>query len=349
MTIFSYACQKIYDPELEPEMNNIPVIQGILTDQKNESSIKMSTAQIFGEKHFPNIPDALISILETDGNSTEFFNIDRGTYVPVLDDFQGNPGKEYRLRVELSDGSVLESTPCKMPAPANRFNLFAETGIKKIIDKNVSGDLIVNDAKGLYVYLDMESDEDEQQFYRLSTTVIYQFMYYWYAAPNLIIPVYIWNVRNIDQLPNLAYTTKNNNIEIIRKKETGFLEYIHNPATATDTSSAIMPMGWIAIHNIYSIEKQSYLYYQDIHSLLTAEDRIFDPLPSQIEGNLHYINKQNETVLGFFEVSSLTTSINAFNWSNGSDIIQQKKLEHYSPPKSSGISFQSPPPFWIEF
>lgn len=73
------------------------------------------------------------------------------------------------------------------------------------------------------------------------------------------------------------------------------------------------PIGFVGTHyylriNQYSINRDTYDFYTEANKQLTTSGKIFDPISSQLKGNLSCINNPSEKVLGFFEASSVTHS-----------------------------------------
>lgn len=343
------ACQEIYDPELDPGRDNIPVIQGVIHNAGGSSNVQVNISQPFGSRYKPSVMDAMVTIAGSDKEHCIFTHSNYGKYLPVHDNFSGTPGQKYILKVEMNNGEVYESYPTVIPSPPIFDSLFAEIGSKDIILHNVYGDLMIKEVQGLQVFMNIESDADSLQYYRVTTTTITLYKFYWYKSEIETVPVYIWNISDYMSIPNLATTTEFGNRQIVKKKKAGFLEYHFDPSTATDTSSSINPMGWITIHKCYSIDKATYQYYEAVNEQLSAGDRIFDPIPSEVEGNIHCTSDPDKKVFGIFEASSVNEVTNGFFWTTGKKSFQQKILDEYTPPASSGRSIGIKPDFWVDF
>ena len=54
------------------------------------------------------------------------------------------------------------------------------------------------------------------------------------------------------------------------------------------------------------MNENSFKFYQDANSQLAASGKIFDPVASQLSGNMKCINNPSKIVLGLFEVSSVS-------------------------------------------
>jgi len=57
--------------------------------------------------------------------------------------------------------------------------------------------------------------------------------------------------------------------------------------------------------NQYTMNSDSYRFYKDANTQLSASGKIFDPIAAQLYGNMKCINNSSKVVLGLFEVSSV--------------------------------------------
>jgi hypothetical protein len=84
--------------------------------------------------------------------------------------------------------------------------------------------------------------------------------------------------------------------------------------SGTDSSTPVLNVGWIVSATLSSISSEAYKYYFSISEQLNAGARMFDPIPSQIKGNMRCITDSTRIALGLFEVTSQTTKNIAFRW-----------------------------------
>jgi len=100
--------------------------------------------------------------------------------------------------------------------------------------------------------------------------------------------------------------------------------------------------------NQYTLNNEAYLYYKSIDELLRSEGKLFDPIASQINGNIKCLTKQENKVFGFFEASSVSNTsykVDFQNLINAQPSIT--KIPYLLPPEPKGVWENKVPPFWV--
>lgn len=103
--------------------------------------------------------------------------------------------------------------------------------------------------------------------------------------------------------------------------------------------------GQILSTKIYTLNKASSLYYQEINAQLSSQGKLFNPIEVQLQGNLKCINNSSKLVFGLFEASAcvVKTYIVTFNpVTKRVNFIPAKDISTIPP---NGIS-QTKPAFW---
>jgi hypothetical protein len=344
------ACQEVYYPDDIDAAQQIPVIEGYINDGAGPYKVELFWATAFGGKRNDPIKNARVTISDNFGNSALLKETNYGMYKSTQGEITGTPGRLYTLRVELEDGSIYESSPTLMHPPEEIDTVYAEIGERKEISKNYYGNLIIRKRNGLYVYTDINADSDNKRFFRFTNRLVSQT--YYYLIPCEIcepIVVYCWSRNSLDDIVNIKSTFNSNSEQVIKRHNLGFLPYYYSSQWQNDTAGPVRPSGWIVTTIAYSISENAYEYYNSVVKQLNAEERIFDPVPSQIKGNIHCLSDTTQIVLGLFEVASRTVKHTAFNWSSGRDTYDILNLPEYIIPSYNGCQNVIMPEFWITF
>jgi hypothetical protein len=347
LNILFFSCHEVYYPEGLDTDDKILVVEGYIDNSPGPYTVKLSWATLFNENEYEAVPDAIVTILDNYGNSellTEHYN---GHYIST-DGIKGIPGREYTLRVELEDGSVYESEPTLMQTANEIYTLYAEPGTKEVETRNYSGDYKIEKSLGLFVYADLKADSNIQRFFRFNSKFVVQRKYYRIYSTQSV-PRFLWWTGTLNEGINIKSTFINNTENALKKHYIGFLPYIFDLNSQSDTNTAIYPAGWGVVSSVFSITKNSYEFYNSILIQIDAEDRIFDPIPSQITGNMYCISDTTRQVFGLFEVASRNIKNTGFYWKHGHKNITVIDLQEYYPPKGSGMKEFDPPDFWITF
>ena len=354
------ACQEVYNPDDIDADLQIPVIEGYIHDGPGPYKVELFWAAGFNDRGYTAIKDALVTISDNYGNTEILTEPGDGRYFSDEGGIRGTAGRLYTLHVELPDGSIYESVPVLMQPADVIDTIYAEIGAKEFTSRNMYGDLLIDKVEGLHVYIDMNSKSTERHFFRYSSRVVSQSQHFILVSympdttnPFLVITepvdVYCWNSWSLSDIVNVKATITSNNEQVIKKHNLGFLPYIYNPSMQDSTTGPSRPSGWIVTTTAYSISEDAYEYYNSIFTQLRAEERIFDPLPSQITGNIHCLSDTGKLVLGLFEAATKTSRHTAFDWSTGRHTYSLLNLPEYSAPASNSCQDSTKPDFWITF
>jgi hypothetical protein len=204
------------------------------------------------------------------------------------------------------------------------------------------------------------------EYYRFSYRAIIQWVYNPFTVddptstlirpprgPNYIRPnpedtsyhvLYGWNSFEDNDLFNLASPKEFSGSKVIADHEIVSLaydSYLYLDSTVQE------PRHWILILDQYGITRNSYDFHEQINRQFSAEGSLFDPVLTQVKGNMQCINDPSKIALGFFDLNSykqyryfVNTGINE----NGPVIL--RKLNRYHDIPIPGFKKDEPPFFW---
>ncbi len=346
------ACQEVYNPDDIDADLKIPVIEGYLHDGPGPYRVELFWAAAFYDRSYTPISGALVTISDNEGNSEILTESGNGRYYTDKNGIRGTAGRLYTLHIELPDGSIYESAQVLMQAPEEIDTIYAEIGKKEYTSRNLYGDLIIKRKGGLYVYADIKTEPGENRFFRFYSRVITQTQYsVLYESLGAISSVYVycWDIWSLNEIVNVKSTILSSNEQVIKRHNLGFLPYSFNPRPQDDTTGPIIPSGWIVSTTAYSIQEDAYEYYSSVVKQLEAEERIFDPVPSQVTGNIRCLSDTDKLVLGLFEVASKTIRHTALDWGTGRNYYSILNLPEYKAPAIDSCQDTIMPDFWITF
>jgi hypothetical protein len=96
----------------------------------------------------------------------------------------------------------------------------------------------------------------------------------------------------------------------------------------------------------YTLNNETYLYYKSMDELLKSEGKLFDPIASQLKGNIRNKSDKDKKVFGFFEASSVSCSAYIIGFRNHNE-YSITKTPYIMPYYLSGCIINKVPPFWI--
>jgi hypothetical protein len=105
--------------------------------------------------------------------------------------------------------------------------------------------------------------------------------------------------------------------------------------------------GWILYITQYSISKAAYLYWTDIKKLEESNGELFDPINTQLRGNMLCVTDPDKIMIGLFEVASTTITPAFINFEPTEGNYLSRTLEETENISSSGWNDTIPPFFWV--
>jgi len=343
------SCQEIFNPDLDIEAISLPCVEAVITDSSSLCFIYLRENAEFNARYNKTIDDAVVT-LSIDSLESEQFESSSGyRYIPESEGFVAEYGKEYSLNILLNDGSEYISEPCTLPPPADSLRFYIEPGVNNYISTNIYGEVKVNEITGYNAYLDILSSQVNSQYYRQDIKIVYQYVYY-VQVGFFSIPVYAWQIRGINDIPIAQRSVNNGKMNVVMREDINFLNHVKiNPfkEMETRTITGYIQSGWVVLIDNYSINKEAYLYYDKIDKQLNAKNQYFDPVPSQIFGNIHDVENPENLAFGLFELSNVETKV-FYITSHSYDHDNIYELENYHLPSSlSGTVDGTMPDFFV--
>jgi hypothetical protein len=343
LTSISIACREVYDPDITATQKTL-VVEGIITDQPGSYTVRLNGALPYDTTNIYTIINpvkkAKVYVTDDKGHMYDFAESDPGYYVSNASDFKGITGIPYTLHVRTSDGNIYESSVQTMLSNDFTDSVYARYVVKDIYFSSYVGAPKVS-TNGLELFIDIKNNTSEQYRFRLKSTIYsewkFSFQDLWTFEPP-IVNYSGWYANYPDDKINITgaeYNTSNNNIfkhlicfvpidkeaysvniplndTIVKyqvqsptlnpRKDPSTPPYI---VTHRDTTITTGPFNRLVKIELHRISEEMYQYYKNVNSLLSADDKIFDPVTMQLKGNLSCTNSPSRLTLGFFGASSL--------------------------------------------
>lgn len=343
------ACQEPYDPGPLNSNEMIPVIEGSISNGPGPFAIYLSWASPFGKKLNRPISGAWIMLSDDVGFSEVLTENAPGVYVTSAYGMPVALERSYKLTVKLPNDDIFESEPQKLQSPPGVDSVFAEIGSAVTVTENQYGDLIETKSRGLHVLADVTDPADSKRYYRFTTRLLIE--RYHTLNPNTpdAITVFCYDTYNPDQIPQVFASIGKEGNQLLRSTQYSFLPYIVYPEPEDPTISKDLMTAWVLQTRISVFNQKVYDFYRLAVKQLEADQQIFDPVPSQIMGNMVCRNNPNKVMIGMFEVASETVLHHIFTWFPGSEVYHMRELKDYQFPEGPACREGFPPPGWIYF
>lgn len=291
---------------------DVLVVEATITNELKIQQIRLSrTFPLEGEPFFEN--KANVRVIDSNNNEYTFNDTSGGLYVSTTE-FQAEQGVSYRLLITTSDGKEYSSIDEFLPESAEISNLYAE--------------LITSGGKrGIQVLVDSNDNLGNSNYFRYEYEETYQRIADYFFYYDLIISdasgigtdQILYSIREEVRPDNerVCYESRDSN-EIIVTSTDGLIEQKVSKFPVRFISDDD-----IIIRDRYSILVKQYVqsadannYYRILKDISSDESLLIDKQPGFIQGNVFSSQSIDEKVVGFFDVSSVSSERIFFTYSD---------------------------------
>ncbi|MFN8254520.1 MAG: DUF4249 domain-containing protein [Bacteroidales bacterium] len=348
------SCQELYDANLDNSRENFLVVEGRITNNPIENKIRLTRAIGFNENEqyygYTAVTNAIVTISDNLGNTINLFETGNGYYSAEF--FSGTAGITYTLKIITSDGEVYESVPEKMEPAADSVKINAELASIEIIDPSILDETRFIKKYGVNIIVDVKSNHQDATFYKFETRVITEKIHAEFRSGRCAIcpqvNVHCTYLSKLEDLPTIQKALVSNGTSQVKHLNLGFLEEgIYNPDLADEIKDPPRNYGWILSCKVSTLSEKEFIFYSKLREQLAADNKIFDPLPTQLKSNIKCTSDPTKTVLGYFSVSSQFNKDYFVKYNRFDRKIVQRDV--FGIPyvvEESCLDF-APPPFWI--
>lgn len=284
LIFFLSSCITKFVPLLSEE-KELLVVQGLVTDQHQPDTIKLSMSKPVGQVGEPTpVTGSIVEISDNIGNRHSLKEIKKGTYITDVTDFRGIPGRIYTLHITTNMGNSklnYESIPMEMKAVPQIDSIYYDKINIKKPSPNYKG------VDACQIYLNTYDPENNCKYYR------------WDYSET-------WKIRLLYEVPNYLCWISEKSHSINIKSTAAFEEarisrfpvkYISN---ATDR----LKIEYSILVNQYSLNENEYNYWAKVQNVVQDVGSLYDIIPASVPGNIMCIEDPAEKVLGYFSVSA---------------------------------------------
>jgi hypothetical protein len=316
------GCIQKFVPEIT-EIQDLMVIEGLLTDQPGQNSIKISTSLPVGSRYqVKPLSGCTVLISDDEGNTYTLDESDAGVY-SADPTFQGVVGRTYTLNIRTgtSHGNRnYTSIPVMMkPVPPIDSIYYDKVVLTRMADGWPSGE-------GCQIYLNTFDKQNICKFFRWEYTETWE----------ILIPYHVPNNR-------CWVTNKSDKINI--KNTTGLSEgkIEKLPVNLVTNESDRLRVRYSILVNQYSMNEEEYGYWEKLRSIVEQSGSLYDITPSSVPGNIKCIEDPYEKVLGYFSVSSVKSKRIFINdqFRGTPDLYkecEQAEVDYYAPIPDLNVS-----------
>ena len=297
--------------EITIENNNLEsllVVDATLTNQEIQQEIQLSRTFRFGENSNKPEENAQVKVI---GNGVEynFEEVAPGRYqTPFVCSAQ--PNVSYQLEIITSNGTKYTSTPKTLTSVTQIDALYANR--------------IVNDngIDGVAILVDSFDPTNSSNYYRYSFEETYKIIAPLWVAEDLFVISNLYpdcevGFQQRTEAQRICYSTESSNainitntIALTEDKVQGHMVHF-----LSNQDFKISHRYSTLVHQ-FVISEETHQYLKTIQSF-TSQGSLFSQLQAGfVAGNVSSLENENEKVVGFFEVSSVSSRRVFFNYND---------------------------------
>ncbi|MDT0647944.1 DUF4249 domain-containing protein [Zunongwangia sp. F260] len=328
--LFITACVEPLEIE-EGKFESALVVESTITDEYITQKVKLSKAYPLGEDGPFAEVGATVEVTDNNGNTYPFTEEENGIYLSTRP-FAVEPGITYQLQVSTSNGKSYNSETVILPGGtvpiaevyATPTNYQGEDGIG----------LIVNTQTGEEVsYYKYEYEETYKVVSRFPKNR--EFILNDDGEPELVLKTYE---------DEICYNTVASNSVVLRNTsnlsfntEDGFIIRF----LASD--NPILAYRYSILVKQFSLTPEAYRFYETLQNLSESENIFSQVQPGLLKGNIVTEDQEDEVVIGYFSVASVSEKRTFFSYSDyydpsaGRPVLTSYCDTIYDPPREELI------------
>lgn len=284
------SCIEEFQPVI-PGADNLIVVEGNILEGTAGAKIALSRSFDFGQNRVQRILDAEVIIRDDQGNSSALSMTDPGIYESDTTELVGVPGRSYQLYVKIPPAIELESEWELLRPSANLENVRVEWEQKE--DD-------IGPTEGVQLYVDTDAENGGASHFRWEYEETWIFRVPYPATG-------VWNTQtNIPEpfpnsfRPQTCWKTQISSDVFIGSTEGLVGQRIADvPVRFISIRGNELRLRYSILVKQYSIGPDTHEFWRRLKNVTEDLGTLFDPIPTEIKGNVKYLNRDIE-VLGYF-------------------------------------------------
>ncbi len=289
------ACEEQFNPNIEGA-EPVLVIEGAITNLPGPYTVKLSNSSgVYADDQLA-IENAIVKIIEEGGEEETLTEIEAGTYITSETGMQGTTDKNYKIDIQLPDGTRYESEYQKMLTLIRIDSVEADVEFHYLSIANP-------DVPGYQFHVSTELGVDSENYFLWSLESTYKYrsdftinyFYEDYMVQEFPDPTSLMTCWRTDQI-NEIYTF---NTSVLSEPKVERL-----PLNFARIDQPELYIRYSLLVKQFTINKEAYMYWDKIQRQIESQETLYNNQPFQIRGNLFNVDDPDEMVLGYFMVAA---------------------------------------------
>jgi hypothetical protein len=285
--IIMVNCVELYEPKVVQRNPNFLVVDGYIHSSLNTAVVRLSrTQRLYADEIPAPVKDATVTIEDDADHSYAVPQLNEGLYLAQNVNF--TPEQKYRLRIQIISNGVKikeylsEYVPLKISPPID----------------SVTWDIRDDE---LQISVNTHDDTNKTRYYRWNTFEAWQ-----YNARYRSLVSYDENFQPVWRQPE-DYIDKcwetSSSTEIMIGTSVQLAQDVIRKRVLQTIPKGSVKFAWrySIIVQQQALSEEAYSYWQSVKKTSESLGGLFDPLPSQVIGNITCVTSPDEPVLGYWD------------------------------------------------
>lgn len=294
LLIISIGCKEVYNaPIVSPDTGYL-VVEGFINSGQGPTSVTLTrTTKLYNAGNIIYEHNAQVTV---EGESNESFPLyEFGNGVYQSQPLSLNNAEKYRIHIKTTDGKeyVSDFTPVKATPDIDSISWKRENG-------------------GVQLYINTHDPQNNTRYYQWKyeqtweyhSTYFNSLKYTYDPSTQEITGVdYKYPDAHVDTSIFKCWKTVNSTSITIASSEKLNQDLIYLPLVYIEPATETLSILYSINLRQYALSQQAYQFYQKIKKNTEQLGSVFDPQPSDLQGNIHCTTNPTEIVVGFVEVT----------------------------------------------
>ncbi len=269
--------------------DNQVVFFGNFTQLCTDHIFNITQTANLGEPPIP-VSGAVVVIMDDEGNSADYLEVEPGKYLLTPDKMVGTPGKSYHLEIALANGKSYFTRPQVMPEPIEVDTIYFEINLRE--ELSGAGVLVEKTVVEVFISTPLKDNSGAFPDMRWAIEEVYSFVDLSCGPFDFATTCYF--VDPIDDPEVLLYRNEGTNQE--------FLDRLKVRSRLLAPFDEFTARHYFLV-NQYTISEEESQYWEKIDAVANQSGSLFDVQPAAVAGNIIEEGNQPSQVLGYFGVN----------------------------------------------
>lgn len=294
------SCVESFEPQTEIFESALIVEAAITNEDKRQQVLLSRTFRLEDDGPNPE-SSAVVRVTDNQQNEYVFEEIEPGMYMSVQP-FAALPERAYQLAITTSDGRTYASESAALSSESEILDLYASR------EENANG------QDGIVILVDSQALQSGNTLFRFEYEETYEIVApRWVAVDAVVVrdrprpPVVILEPKTEEQ--RVCYNTERSNTIILANTEdTGTNGLTRFPVRFITSTNFIISHRYSILVKQFVQSRDAFAFYDTLNEFSSQTESLFAQVqPGFLTGNVFSLEDESENVLGFFEVSTVTT------------------------------------------